>query len=35
VPRRWEFVDAMPLNASGKIPKRELRESLAPPAADS
>ncbi len=35
VPRRWEFVDAMPMNASGKILKRELRESLAPPTAGS
>jgi acyl-CoA synthetase (AMP-forming)/AMP-acid ligase II len=29
MPRRFEYVDALPLNASGKVLKRELRESLA------
>jgi acyl-CoA synthetase (AMP-forming)/AMP-acid ligase II len=28
VPRRVEFVDALPLNASGKVLKYELRERL-------
>jgi acyl-CoA synthetase (AMP-forming)/AMP-acid ligase II len=32
VPRRWEYVDALPVNASGKVLKRELRERYAPPA---
>jgi acyl-CoA synthetase (AMP-forming)/AMP-acid ligase II len=26
VPRRVSFVDALPINASGKVLKRELRE---------
>lgn len=30
VPRRVELVDALPLNASGKVLKRELRERFAP-----
>jgi acyl-CoA synthetase (AMP-forming)/AMP-acid ligase II len=35
VPRRWEYVDALPLNASGKVLKRELRQRYAsPPAPD-
>jgi acyl-CoA synthetase (AMP-forming)/AMP-acid ligase II len=29
-PRRWEFVSELPRNASGKVLKRELRETLAP-----
>jgi acyl-CoA synthetase (AMP-forming)/AMP-acid ligase II len=28
VPRRFEFVDALPLNASGKVTKGELRRRL-------
>jgi acyl-CoA synthetase (AMP-forming)/AMP-acid ligase II len=32
VPRRWEYVDALPLNPSGKVLKRELRERMAPKA---
>ena len=31
VPRRYEFVDALPRNAAGKILKRELREKYAAP----
>jgi HIP---CoA ligase len=29
VPHRVEIVDALPLNASGKVPKTALRERLA------
>lgn len=28
VPRRWEFVDSLPRNPTGKVLKRELRDSL-------
>ena len=35
VPRRWAYVDTMPMNASGKVLKRELRETLATPPAAS
>ena len=35
VPRRWEYVDAMPMNASGKVLKRELRETLAEPSPEA
>jgi long-chain acyl-CoA synthetase len=31
VPRRYEFVDALPRNAAGKVLKRELREKYATP----
>jgi len=31
VPRRYEFVDALPLNPSGKVLKRQLRETFATP----
>jgi acyl-CoA synthetase (AMP-forming)/AMP-acid ligase II len=29
VPRRWEFVDALPRNATGKVVKEELRQQFA------
>ena len=35
VPRSVEVVDALPLNATGKVLKYVLREQAAPPAADA
>jgi len=29
VPRRWEFVDALPRNATGKVVKERLRQQFA------
>jgi long-chain acyl-CoA synthetase len=34
-PRRWEFVDALPRNPTGKVLKRELREHLHQPTRSS
>ena len=34
-PRRFEFVDALPRNAYGKVLKRDLRRWLAPPASEA